>query len=200
MTIETFKQEIQKGDIYFIHHRPLITIRIIEVVRDDYFEEENVTHLVYSYTTNERKAFTMPVDEFYHKYVETHVLLPMKPNMFKEGDAFYGIQGNLYIVRAASPFVNPGESRNYFVTIVETIDQEDCEEDLFGKRLSKRYILTDGILSEDHLKGLEPFESFDITEGNEHFLEDAAKEFEMITPHVEVNGQGGNPLKKGITR
>lgn len=200
MSFKAFKKEVKKGDIYFIHHRPLITIRIIEVVRDDYFEDEDVTHIVFSYTTNERKAFTMPVEEFFYDYIDKHVLLPMKPNMFKEGDAFYGIQGNLYIVRASSPFVNPGESRNYFVTIVETIDQEDCEEDLFGKRLSKRYILTDGILSEDHLKGLEPFKSFDVTEGNVHFLEDAVKEFESLTPHVEVNGQGGNPLKKGITR
>lgn len=195
MTLEEFKATVEEGDIYSVMHRPMISLRIIRVVRDGLFEDEDVTHVVFAFTLNNRDAKVVNVEYFY-SLIESGMLLLVTPHKYKQGDAFYGINGNIYVVQCKSNIHHPHTGPRYMVTVVETIGQEDCPPDKWGRRLGKRYILEEAILEEKTLDQLEPFETFTVVEDLN--LDNMLDEYEALLPAEGVN-DCENP-KKGYVR
>lgn len=196
MTLEEFKEKIKSGDVFQVLHRPTITIRIIELVKDNIFEPEDVTHVVFAYTLKNRVPEVLPIEKFF-SYVDKGMLIHVTQHKYSPGQAFYSINGNIYVIQCRSNIFHPGIGHRYFVTVVETIGQEDCEVDKWGVKLNKRYKLSEAILDEEVLDALEPFETFEVD--YELDLNDMEKEFESIKPLEDVTHKG-KVYKRGYTR
>ena len=195
--LDEVEKVFQKGDVFVFVHRPTISVRIIDIVVDDKFTTtsdeaaKEVKHVVYSFSLDEKNAKIMPIEQF-AEFLNSGMLQKTTEHKYSPGDAFYGINGLLYVIQCRSNIYHPDIGLRYFVTVIKVLDQEDCDEDIWGNYLAKRYIIEEAILDERTLDKLEPYDKGFIVDD---------LDFDTLFKEYEKLEVGQNSTKRvGVTR
>lgn len=177
---------IEKGHVYFVTHRPSISIRVIDVVTD---EPTGNVFVVFLYELTPNDAISYPYDKFV-EMITLGLLMKRPDYKYSVGQAFYGVEGNLYIIQHLSNINHKDGTPRYFMTAVTTMTEEMCEPDTWGKLQGNIYKLQEAIMDETTLDALEPYDTFTIID--ELSFDNLLLEFEALkeAPVVDTTDPG----------